>query len=177
MDTKILKIFLCLIFLFSMLILPQNQINVDQINDLFDRVAQLDSRNEYKAVVRTLIEIIKVDPQNLKAQNQLCAAFRGYYSKISDDEELLSEATMNIKDISKIPVVRLLAYYYSSNNVNKVRELLERIVSVDTSKLHLSPEPLFEVNQENNRELFREILNIIRPYVAIEKQSEFVFLN
>ena len=177
MNIKIIKIFLYLIFLYPILILPQNQSNIDQINDLFDRVAQLDSRNEYKAVLRTLIEIIKIDPQNLKAQHQLGAAFRGYYSKISDDEELLSEVTMNIKDISKIPVVRLLAYYYSSNNVNKVHELLERIVSVDTSKLHLSPEPLFEVNQENNRELFRELLNIIQPHVANEKQSEFVFLN
>ena len=152
----------------------QAKLNIDQ---LFDRVILQDVQKDHLGVVRTLIEILKIDSSNVMAKNQLASALRSYLKEVIEDEELLNSALYYLAGDNRIPAAPIIVHYYNTGNIQQIKLFRNNLYRGNNPNFKIPIQPLFEMNHMINPGLYKEILVWIRPFISENEQSENLFLN
>jgi hypothetical protein len=172
----ILKVILCFLFL-VITDYSQNEPAEKDIEQLFNLVNLQDEQKDHIGVVRTLLEILEIDPSNIKAKNQLGSALKSYVKEVIKDEELLYSALHYLGNDIKIPAAPIIVNYYNTNNIDQVRQFISSLYRGNESHFRIPIQDLFEMNHTNNPLLYKEILVLIKPFIYEDEQSEYLFLN
>lgn len=176
------KIFLLLcILLLSSQIMAQVVLNKEaEVKRLYELIIEYQNKKDYLSVMNSILRILELEPNDFQAKQYLLAGLRGYFDLISQNEYILIESLKHIKqidDIGQLPLSNMIAFYYNSYKLDELKNLLREIIISDTSKLSINITPLLNINKEKDPELFREIINTVRPYVRDNQLSSWLMLS
>jgi len=173
-----MKILVCT-FLFLMIfnckIDAQSKIDKAKIDSLNQVIIILMESQNNIGIVNTILEILKINPDDTQAQNQLSSMVKAYYYQMP--ESVLNESFSIIKIKSKLPIIQLLVHYYKINDVKRIQELIYFIVGSPNINLKINPEFLYSLDINSNIKIFRDILTAIAPHILPEKISDYILLN
>ena len=177
MNMKIIyKVIFCFLFLF-ITGYSQDESGGKDIDQLFNLVSLQDAQKDHKGLVRTLLEILEIDPSNIMAKNQLGAALRSYFKKIIEDEELFYSALYYLGNDIRIPAAPIIVHYYNTNNSDQAKQFIFNLYRGNQSHFKIPLQDLFEMDHKNNPIFYKEILVGIKPFVDENELSEYLFLN
>jgi len=173
--TSILIILYCLIAIrFSY---SQDEAAQERIEQLFIQVNLCNEKNDHVGIVRTLVEILKIDGTNIMARQQLLSALRSYLDEVVRNKELLNSCSLVLGEDYKRFVTPVLVKYFKFNESDEVKKLFTQIYRGNKAQFKVHLAPLFEMNRDQNPELYKDIITLLKPYVQESEISEYIFLK
>lgn len=167
-----------IIFIFSVKILfAQSKHSDPEIEVLFKKINMYDESKDHISIVKTLIEILKLDPYNMHANSQFISVVKLYIKEIFEDPILFEEVLKFVKVPSKLPIANIIAFYYSQNSEQKLKDFLFNLYEGNEVSFKVTVNPLFEMDPKLNPDLFKRVLFLIQSNIYEDEKSEFLFLN
>lgn len=155
----------------------QDEAAQETIKKLFVQVNLYNDKNDRAGIVRTLVEILKIDETNIIAQQQLLSALRSYPKEIVKNRDLLNSYVLLLGNDYKSLVTPLLVEYYKCNEISEVKNLFIQLYRGNEAQFKVQLSPLFGMDPDQNPELFKEIITLIKPYIQEDELSEYIFLK
>lgn len=173
--TYLLIILCCLISIrFSY---SQDEAAEERIEQLFTMVNLCNEKNDHLGIVRTLVEILKIDGTNIMARQQLLSTLRIYLDEVVRNKELLNSCSLVLGEDYNRFVTPVLVKYFKFNESDEIKKLFTQIYRGNKAQFKVHLAPLFEMNPDQNPELYKEIITLLKPYVQENEISEYIFLQ
>jgi hypothetical protein len=137
---------------------PQETDKDELVHSKFKLLQKYTDENNSLMIVKTILEILDYDPQNIIASKQLKWCVRVYFNQISEDSELLENVILKIKNDCDLPILDLAFYYYNNRNNDKARQYLMSIAECDYHYKKNNINSILESNNRINPTLYNDLI-------------------
>jgi hypothetical protein len=137
---------------------PQITDTDEFVNSKFKLIQKYTDENNSLMIVKTILEILDYDPQNIIANKQLKWCAKVFFNQISEDSELLEKVLIKIKNVCDLPIIDLAFYYYNNRNNDRVKQYLMSIAECDYRYKKNIINNILEINNRINPPLYNDLI-------------------